>query len=1282
MAGFLAGAFSCAETVGDIDRTQPDKLHKSLFRADKTWYYKQTVVDVPAKTTWIFEGVGSSLFKIRFEVQDGQLVAYRAHEHSPGQDPDVDPNWKDVGDTHYLPGEGEGVDPDQYKEAPIQVWPIAKHFDVIRQYNTTTGEQQNVLVEDETDRPWYERTYMRVNWAGSMGTTNNPTYNGNLIIPELSGAATVVPEGQEPDDSPDAFRFELADGSIFDSRSQAVDDRVVYFDYTEHWTMSPSFCFRGDPADCTPEKIKVRHSFWRIDNDRDQDYHPAIWDDVRQSKFGYFRTERFGYDRRRGLVDSSRLYMVNRYRLWEHSYQRDEDGSFARTPAGDRKLIDFYNDGVPTPVVYALNTEHPDNLVATAQDIADEWNQAFRRATAHLCGVTVPNGTDIDALPVAEPGKTCKDYRDAGELPDMYVLDPNEDGAKRTGDLRHNFMYWVDQAQAAGPLGYGPSYADPETGELISGVAHIYGAAVDTYAAEAMDIIDVLGNFLTVEDLADGEHIRAHIEANRDRVDPRRIAAQTAKQNNMSLEEYEALDVRDAMNMMLPDASKGIAAELSRTGLPEGSAFYEKWQAERVRGTGLEQMLLRGTAGDEIISALSQTDEFKKIAPHWHPGEPVPDEVFEMVTPANWAYGSAMREMERERVEYFASRNVLMADFADDAIIGLALEYKEETDPEKVYQDLRSNIYKATMLHEIGHTVGLRHNFEGSFDATNFHDEYWNLRAENLENIAGRDDFSIGTIQAESRVTEAQKIGRMQEYQYSSIMDYGMKFNTDFHGLGKWDHAAILFGYANAVEVFETPREEVIGNLKDYMLKLSYSPDFDFEGYVEDTWENRTHPRDAHPLRHFNYTHMPYFLGREAADNYMALRQRKVRDYDELRVEREEGLAVDLEVPYMFCGDEWVSSVMSCNRWDLGANYQEIQSGAISAYYNYYFFNHFRRERVNFSPNAVMSRVYDRYFRLITDTYRFGLFAGVFWGGLPDPVLGYVWQSSIIHGLDTLLNVLSTPQYGTYMRGDDGRYHQWKYDIEPGPGRFIVPMGKGRRRHTRYYWDEGYNYFEYPVESGHFWDWLAALMSLTESTFSVLGVEVQSDFRTYSIPYYLLFPEKLTRWFNAMAMRDSDGYGPRVYNNELKFLTEMEEPQGDPLNLRPDFTTQFYAMMYGMQSFQSNFSLHYVDQMQVFRVGSGEEMNPGPEYEILTFSDPITGHQYGTMRKKAGYDEAAGDFKPPPVQMIEELNVSKARWLTLSENDRERESLEQRMNDRVESLNILRGLYQVFGTNI
>ena len=47
---------------------------------------------------------------------------------------------------------------------------ITKHFDIRRDYNPTTGEENNVIVENDTDRPWYQREYFRVDWSKNLVT--------------------------------------------------------------------------------------------------------------------------------------------------------------------------------------------------------------------------------------------------------------------------------------------------------------------------------------------------------------------------------------------------------------------------------------------------------------------------------------------------------------------------------------------------------------------------------------------------------------------------------------------------------------------------------------------------------------------------------------------------------------------------------------------------------------------------------------------------------------------------------------------------------------------------------------------------------------------------------------------------------------------------------------------------------------------------------------------------------------------------------------------------------
>jgi hypothetical protein len=84
-------------------------------------------------------------------------------------------------------------------------------------------------------------------------------------------------------------------------------------------------------------------------------------------------------------------------------------------------------------------------------------------------------------------------------------------------------------------------------------------------------------------------------------------------------------------------------------------------------------------------------------------------------------------------------------------------------------EELYKRIFYGVAIHETGHTVGLRHNFEASTDALNFQPGYWDLKVRR-----NGDAYEPVGLWGE---TPEQAAAGMREFQYSSVMDYYRKFN-------------------------------------------------------------------------------------------------------------------------------------------------------------------------------------------------------------------------------------------------------------------------------------------------------------------------------------------------------------------------------------------------------------------------------------------------------------------------------------------------------------------------
>ncbi len=317
------GAVGCATERAPINRVQADALAKSFFvgddlassQDDPEFYMRTTVIDVGygAGQDGLFTSTyAQPVSRIRWQITSDQLIARLSYERI------ADSDGKGTNPSYKMTEDGQVV----------AAYKIESHFDIRRDYNPSTGEEQNVIVENSTDRPWNERQYFRVDWSTNL-VTDQYDFDTLSMLGVIGGieyeplAYTVL----DPAD-PNAPHFE-ADEGYFDVTNKAFAKPAVIDLSSLGWGIDsyPACFLPGEFAggtnpygNCGPMEVTLRQSFKRV---VDKDYQPMDYDGYRFQAFGVFTTDRMGYDRNYGVVDSKWHRFASRYNIWDRSHYYD-----------------------------------------------------------------------------------------------------------------------------------------------------------------------------------------------------------------------------------------------------------------------------------------------------------------------------------------------------------------------------------------------------------------------------------------------------------------------------------------------------------------------------------------------------------------------------------------------------------------------------------------------------------------------------------------------------------------------------------------------------------------------------------------------------------------------------------------------------------------------------------------------------------------------------------------------------------------------------------------------
>lgn len=232
---------------------------------------------------------------------------------------------------------------------------------------------------------------------------------------------------------------------------------------------------------------------------------------------------------------------------------------------------------------------------------------------------------------------------------------------KEYGDIRYSFVKFIPEMDDSAPFGYGPSDANPFTGEIVSANLHIWTALLKYYLKRVKDSFD--GKETKFEDSSLVIRMK---------------------------DTLKEADLTKWVNVL--NTTQGAGKALNDL-LPKLTFGYPGWARFTTHET--EEKPLFNFMSDNMIGRFFQDDlAFKRIQS---------------------AKDHARKAIDHIHHEMKHHRNTTIYPITDVLANAMNLALEGVTD-----KDIIDTIVYRTSIHEFGHNIGLRHNFYGSADKKNF----------------------------------------------------------------------------------------------------------------------------------------------------------------------------------------------------------------------------------------------------------------------------------------------------------------------------------------------------------------------------------------------------------------------------------------------------------------------------------------------------------------------------------------------------------------------------------
>jgi hypothetical protein len=600
----------------------------------------------------------------------------------------------------------------------------------------------------------------------------------------------------------------------------------------------------------------------------------------------------------------------------------------------------------------------------------------------------------------------------------------------RMGDLRYHQVNVMKHPQTPSPWGIYTDAEDPVTGETISASINVWGHVNDLWSQKVIDVLRYMKGELTTSEVTEGKNINqwalAAEQASRQGMAPKMTKAQ---RDNRIVElasggqlDAETLDqVRTHIHQPLPENLRKQAFDLKQQlknvkahiSAPSHNQATYMARAQNAYGSEVEAELFDPMVQEMMgVSGLPISPEVLNRASLLRGGNPMIQRNFELFKEAALAERGSCILHEAPAPHGFSSLAEML-----ERKFGAFNPDDDESDQldraEKMRSYLARRAHYAVIVHEMGHSVGLRHNFVSSSDAFNYRPQYWQLRTKNgavtevCEDLSADGENCVGPRYFDPMTKNETEQG-LWMWMHSSVMDYAGEPTQDMLGLGAYDFAAARSFYGDIHSVYRDD-SFAFNNGSTFKDQGILSKMDSFGGILGFDWDVSKGDNETDPLHYSqlnNYYGLidncktvnpsdfrpstwddkvdgkwePTFDGLIVKVNgqYSRCQQPKVdyRHWDTLRRPAENelnsgfyrgGNAISLvdnrvRVPYGFGTDGWADTGnLSVYRHDNGADPYELFDFFITQQEVNHIFDNYRRGRQSFSVRRAAGRTLGRY---------------------------------------------------------------------------------------------------------------------------------------------------------------------------------------------------------------------------------------------------------------------------------------------------------------------------------